>query len=427
MHVSTHTWPGRRPKQAARPGFPLNARPCPLCGGLTADKLAEMDYVMFDGCCLERPLCMLVCHDCGLVYNEINDPSSLTRYYTEQAAYGDLDLGSGSGFDSPLDRRRYGRSYEALAPFLAGPETRIIDLGCAKGGFLFYLRDQGFTDLTGVDLSRPCLDHLAAHGFGALFGGAEHIPLPDSSVDMVYSSNLFEHIYDLAAAAREVGRVLRPGGLFLVETPDSMDYDGCCLKGYQWLLPEHINFLSRAHLEELLKLTGFSILGSGPNRLYYSENHYQPQAYALGRKAGTALRVGGRAGHSVAPRPLREQISRRLVEDAGRLAKAKNLVDLLAAEGRSLFLWGLGWTFNFYYAQLDWSRSEIKALVDRRTSIQNCRFGGREVRGLEALAEAGPDDAVLALATHSAGMKAYLAETNCRARFFDLIGGWEAN
>ncbi len=395
-----------------------NARPCPLCGRQSAERLAEIDCALFDGCSLERPVRLLACPDCGLVYSEIDDPSSLARYYHEQAAYGAHDLGPGSGGDSLLERRRYGRSYEALANFLAGPETQIIDLGCANGGFLFYLRDQGFTDLTGVDLSRPCLEYLAAHGFGVLFGGAEHIPLPDSSVDLVYSSNLFEHLYDLAAAALEVRRVLRPGGLFFVEAPDSRDYDGCCLKGQEWLIPEHINFLSRGHLEELLKLTGFSILGAGPNRIYFTESHYQPSTYVLGRKTGP-----DGVDYPVVHRPLREQVSRRLAEDAGRRAKAQNLVAKLASEGRGLYLWGLGLTFSFFYAQLDWSRADIKALVDRRPSVQNQTFQGREVRGLEALAEAGPDDAVLAFATRSSGMKDYLAEINFQGLFFNLADG----
>jgi len=402
-----------------------NLRPCPLCGRAEADALAEIDYAMFDGCSLERPVRMLVCPDCGLVYNEIEDPSSLNRYYTEQAAYSAPDLGSGTGLDSPLERRRYGRSYEAMAPFLDGPGTKIIDLGCAKGGFLFYLRAQGFTDLTGVDLSRPCLEYLAANGFGALFGGAEHIPLPDSSVDAVYSSNLFEHVYDLAAASREVGRVLRPGGLFFLEAPDSRDYEGCCLKGQQWLVPEHINFLSRGHLEELLNLAAFSILDAGPNRIYFSENHYMPSTYVLGRKTGAAR--NGDAPRPLNHRPMRDQVLRRLSEDAGRLAKAQTLVDRLSSEGRGLFLWGVGWAFNFYYAQIDWRHAEIKSLVDRRLSVQNWTFKGRAVRGLEALTEAGPDDAVLAFATQTAGMKAHLEEINFKGRFFDLIGGWEAH
>jgi hypothetical protein len=113
---------------------------------------------------------------------------------------------------------------------------------------------------------------------------------------------------------------------------------------------------------------------------------------------------------------------RRLADDSRRLAKVQNLVDRLASEGRRLFLWGMGWAFNFYYAQVDWSRSEIKALVDRRPSVWSWRFDGRKVRGLEALAEAGPKDAVLAFATQSAGMKAHLEEISFQGRFFAPCG-----
>jgi hypothetical protein len=119
---------------------------------------------------------------------------------------------------------------------------------------------------------------------------------------------------------------------------------------------------------------------------------------------------------------MREQVSIRLAEDSGRLARVQNLVDQLASEGRGQFLWGVGWAFNFYYAQIDWSQADLKALVDRRPSVWNWRFDGRKVRGLEALAEAGPKDAVLAFATQSASMKAHLEKMNFQGRFFDPCG-----
>lgn len=51
-------------------------------------------------------------------------------------------------------------------------------------------------------------------------GRGEQIPLRSSSMDVVFSSYVFEHIADRAAAAREVARVLRPGGVAITVVPN---------------------------------------------------------------------------------------------------------------------------------------------------------------------------------------------------------------
>jgi len=388
----------------------LNVRSCPLCGQPAAEKLAEIDYAIFDGCALEAPLRLVCCRDCGLVFQEIKNRDDLIRYYVEQARYS-ADIGPGGDWE----KRRYRRTHKIISPYLPGRGTMIVDLGCAKGAFLSLMREFGYTNLTGMGLNRACLELLAAQGFGAVFGEAEHIPLADGAAGLVHASNVFEHLYDLRAAALEVHRVLEPGGLFFLEAPENKDFEDCCLTRQQWLMPEHINFLSRGHLEELLKSTGFSILDSGLNALYFSERHIQPLAYVLGCKKDAS------DGYQFKHVSIEEQILKRLAGEADRLAEVQNMVDQWAAEGRGLFLWGLSWAFNFYYAQLDWSRSDIKALVDRNPAAMDWRFGGREVRGLEALAEAGPSDVVLGFAkTNSASMSEHLRSIGFKGRFVPI-------
>lgn len=52
---------------------------------------------------------------------------------------------------------------------------------------------------------------------GQLFAaGAEHIPLPDESVDAVFSDDVYEHLPDVDAATAEAARVLKPGGIALI-------------------------------------------------------------------------------------------------------------------------------------------------------------------------------------------------------------------
>ena len=90
------------------------------------------------------------------------------------------------------------------------------------------------------------------------------IPLADSSVDFVFSSEVVEHIYDTENAIREIARVLKPGGMFLITVP----YHGF-LKNLSIVFlgfdkhfdptGPHIRFFSKKTLTTLLKKNGLEI------------------------------------------------------------------------------------------------------------------------------------------------------------------------
>jgi SAM-dependent methyltransferase len=61
------------------------------------------------------------------------------------------------------------------------------------------------------------LDHRARPEID-LIGDAHHLPFPDASVDAVVCTEVFEHLVDPPAAAREIVRVLKPGGRLVLTT-----------------------------------------------------------------------------------------------------------------------------------------------------------------------------------------------------------------
>lgn len=73
----------------------------------------------------------------------------------------------------------------------------------------------------GVDVDTLSVEHaIARYGLDFRIGRAEEIPLSSCSVDAVVSFETIEHLSDPRAFVSEVSRVLVPGGLFIVSTPN---------------------------------------------------------------------------------------------------------------------------------------------------------------------------------------------------------------
>ncbi len=102
-------------------------------------------------------------------------------------------------------------------------EVRLIDVASGTGQFLTFLKDNHpAMDVTALDLSAPYLAEARRRleRYGRIryaVGGAEAIPLPDASVDLVTCIFLFHELPRRvrAAAATEMARVLKPGGQVL--------------------------------------------------------------------------------------------------------------------------------------------------------------------------------------------------------------------
>jgi 2-polyprenyl-6-hydroxyphenyl methylase/3-demethylubiquinone-9 3-methyltransferase len=91
----------------------------------------------------------------------------------------------------------------------------LVDLGCGAGLLAPHIR--GYRHL-GVDLVVSALDQAAEHGVSAVRADVTRLPLADGCADVVCAGEILEHVPDLPAVVAEACRVLRPGGLLLVDT-----------------------------------------------------------------------------------------------------------------------------------------------------------------------------------------------------------------
>ena len=101
---------------------------------------------------------------------------------------------------------------------------KAVDLGCGRGEWLELLVESGF-DATGIDLDEGMLSASRERGLTVVRGDAlaHLLSLPDNSQAVVSAFHLVEHLpFDaLQTLMSQSLRVLRPGGLLILETPNS--------------------------------------------------------------------------------------------------------------------------------------------------------------------------------------------------------------
>jgi len=146
----------------------------------------------------------------------------------------------------------------------ARPGERVLDLGCGAGRFVAALRAAG-ADPVGVEIAEAALERARAVAPGAdlrRLADDGSIPLEHGAVDLVWCSEVLEHVADGAHLLQEARRVLRPGGRILVTVP----YHGRVQAALTALLRfdahfdpqgQHLRFFTRSSLASSLVAAGF--------------------------------------------------------------------------------------------------------------------------------------------------------------------------
>jgi SAM-dependent methyltransferase len=146
-----------------------------------------------------------------------------------------------------FERRR------ALLLAEARPGERVLDLGCGAGRFLAVLRDAG-ADPVGVELAEAAAQRARAHGADVRLVEADgSLPLGHGEIDLVWCSEVLEHIPDVGHALLEIRRVLKPDGRLLATVPR---LPPILLTGRLDPLGQHVRFFTRRSLARTLDASG---------------------------------------------------------------------------------------------------------------------------------------------------------------------------
>jgi SAM-dependent methyltransferase len=132
-------------------------------------------------------------------------------------------------------------------------DSAVLEVGA---GYCEFINQIDARQKIAVDLN-PDMKHYAAPGIRAVETTSTDLSALDSgSVDIAFASNFFEHLArsDILDTMREVKRVLRPTGRFLILQPNIR----FCARDF-WMFFDHITPLDHYSLAEALEISGFEV------------------------------------------------------------------------------------------------------------------------------------------------------------------------
>jgi 2-polyprenyl-3-methyl-5-hydroxy-6-metoxy-1,4-benzoquinol methylase len=236
------------------------------CCPLGCDSSLEATAVILPEGPLRRcPQCDLRLASCSPAQYE----ASLHKWDTAQGTT--PDARSAQRFRT-VARRRLGAVLRQLP---ATPTARLLDVGCSSGSLLAVAAEMGFA-VTGVETAPAAAEAARRAGFEVHLGALEEAALAPASFDVITLIELIEHLTEPLAMMQACHRLLRPGGIVLISTPNPASWTARVL-GARWegfslvRLGGHICFYSPAAIRALAQRTGFDVIGISTRNLRLAE------------------------------------------------------------------------------------------------------------------------------------------------------------
>ena len=195
------------------------------------------------------------CRNCGLVYTNPRPPERALREGYSQAVDEDyIQEDASRGINAHM-------SLHVIKKFAHG--GAVLDVGCSTGYFLNAAR---------LDFAAHGLEpsHWAAKfardklNLDVREGTLEDQAFPPAHFDVVTLIDVIEHLPDPLGALKAAHRLLKPGGVLYIVTPNIRSLSAMILRGKWWgLRPGHIHYFSPKTLAAMLEKSGFETLRLG--------------------------------------------------------------------------------------------------------------------------------------------------------------------
>jgi len=344
---------------------------CELCRRNSLDPVYEVEAS-------KRGLKVYACSHCGLV-------QSLPRI--DRVARAPAAVSGGADWGNI----RYGKAFrtEAVLALLdrhadLAAELCVLDVGSNRGSFVRAFLDAA--PAAGIVAVEP--DERVAGACAGLdrvellTARIEDVPLETGRFDVVHSCHTIEHVAEPARVLAEHWRVLKPGGLLILDAPNIAILDADDIVE-EWFIDKHLYHFSARTLMRLVEATGFELIAA-PD-IADREN-----LLLAARKSCTAHRTADPDPREAA---AALQLIARYASTRARNLSALTFVaaEIAAMKPMKVAIWGAGRIFDSLMSHGRLSPDSLSLLVDTHLKAHVTERYGCPLAGPEDLGIAKPD------------------------------------
>lgn len=219
-----------------------------------------------------RPFCpqngrgLVQCMRCDLVFVGVQpNPQELYALYGETYFHNDQsgEVGYTNYIADEANIRQTANRRIAFAEKFAPKRGKLLDVGCAMGFIMDEAHKRGW-QVEGLDVSAFATEYVTrTFGHQTYNAPLTSLDLPAESYDMVTMYDVIEHVPDPKANMQAIARLLKPGGIYELATPDIGSLPAR-LTGKRWIgykmSDEHVFYFSIATLTKMLDDAGFDVV-----------------------------------------------------------------------------------------------------------------------------------------------------------------------
>lgn len=231
--------------------------PCPLCGAHDFTKkydpwVSIEDPIKLYGAAssISGTQTIVTCNQCELIYENPRYPDSVISAGYEAA------IESGHDTQYPMRVNSFFKALQRIKAAIPASGAKVLDVGTAGGAFLEAAKQYGY-HASGLEPCGFLVEQGKRRGLDIVQGTIDSHNLQENSFDMICFWDVIEHLSDPASAVEKAKRLLKPGGVLLLNYPDIGTWQAKVAgKRFWWIISGHLVHFSRGTISKLCAKAG---------------------------------------------------------------------------------------------------------------------------------------------------------------------------
>lgn len=342
-------------------------RNCVICESAEKRLIFRQPLVVPAGRCAYVGYDVVSCNRCGFVYADAGIlQDDLDRHY---AGPNKIAQSLSEEGEAKREFPRIDNALRIVMP-LAKPGDRILDVGCGTGRLLGLLKENGYTQVSGIDQSQTAAE-IAWTKYGVSVNVGSIFNYQGQEFDLVTTCHVLEHIVNLSAFLLRLRSLISESGFLYVEVPNANDFsrfadpDGpgewiYIRDLYTHFTPEHVNFFSPTSLRNLMMRFGFEEVFCKADKLCVISSAWRRRAIVADSSTESEV-----AMYAAKSRELQ--------------TGALRVIHQMVNSGHEILVWGAGLHTQRLLASGELGKANIRAFIDGDPSYQGGELAARPI------------------------------------------------